>query len=1439
MPTFKILDQLNTPLLDVPVSKTSGLGKYLPESVVTLMAVRPAAASLGKRLSVAPTTPVALEFAIGEEVRLGDAGDLLIDAGALAGVGVHQPDELLFPADDLRDAVAVPSGTTYVSVSLVPRIKAGLQGERGPLAFGFSAGAAIGLRYFQPFDVAGTDPTLAQALTDALQHAVVPADLDDLAALPTGAIASVQGEAELELSGSLELASVTNPLATPGLPIVGSAGVTAGASVSVGADWRASGAFEIRVSKLDRDRVRLAYFKRAGAEVTIEAKASVGISAHIGESDAIKKLFAAISSDPEADLVQLVNAGLADPQIEALQQAVARSVDRSVRIGTEMQFASVRRGEALFAYDINLSGLTDGERAAVRSALEGRLTDINRVANEDGGPIRAVQTGILRLRDRRVTWRINLFGVVNVFSLSELLRKGTLSYDAVTGTLNAADEISSQKILVRTRPFEADGEKIRKLVFESMIVTAAYTASRVTAGVALECSASYFEGRQKTTSTDVRAHYNAIIGLDLADAAERDQRMAGEHEFGPSTFMVDCAFDQGASDALFIGPEGAFSRDYYERIGRDALLALIPPDDVERAYRRAVVEQDVSWRALKEAGPAAARFELERTLGAVRAEHIISDYLVIRWWSDAMADAGKALIGMRQFLAGRSAQSLAGDAEFNKRRSRLEKELADVVKESRAQFGDPWGILALDGAANHVAEVHATLVSPKLTATYSERVPTGARVGPVRRAAAAAPGLERGVVARETKRPFTADERELLRRHAINLRLGALSTGGEFQTDEADVRRIFTELVPAEIEARKASGQKARILFYAHGGLIDERSGLEPVLARLKFWRQNSVYPVSFVWETGLKETISDILKGLVGTREVAARGIGEELADAFLEVAARQGGKPVWGQMKRSAEVSVLDGGGALFVAQQMRDLWNAHHQDIEIHAAGHSAGSIFHAHFLPALVGQKVAAGTPRMTVRTFHLLAPACTTALFNAKLKDLIGQGKVIAALTMYTMSKSLELDDQAGPYKKSLLYLVSRSFETEQPTPVLGLEESVRQDLKLIRFFGLAGSEKRADLLFSKTAPNAPARSRTSSTSHGGFDDDADTMNSLMRRALDVTDATPIVDFFQEFVDEVPRETSTVGKVVAGAIERTTVAAVPAVPSPAAAVPAGSTVVPVGGARRALCVGIDKYGPPYDLAGCVNDALNWAKALRGLDFDVTMLQDQSASRAAILTALESLVRTAGPGDVIVFQYAGHGTQVDDLDSEEGDALDEAFCPADFASGRLLIDDDVKRVVASLDPGVNFTCFIDCCHSGTITRALAPGARPGTVPAGSRARYIPYSKDLSNLHREFRQSAEGARERRAAARTVTVVKEVCFSACQPHEVAYETAGAGQFTTRAMTVLAAGGGLTNIAFMEQVVAAFGPNPAQHPYLDCAEDARMRALLRPLTVAAGAPQV
>lgn len=56
-----------------------------------------------------------------------------------------------------------------------------------------------------------------------------------------------------------------------------------------------------------------------------------------------------------------------------------------------------------------------------------------------------------------------------------------------------------------------------------------------------------------------------------------------------------------------------------------------------------------------------------------------------------------------------------------------------------------------------------------------------------------------------------------------------------------------------------------------------------------------------------------------------------------------------------------------------------------------------------------------------------------------------------------------------------------------------------------------------------------------------------------------------------------------------------------------------------------------------------------------------------------------------GDVLVFQFAGHGTQLPDLEGDENDDKDEAMVPYDYASGAYLIDDDICELFRGFPRG----------------------------------------------------------------------------------------------------------------------------------------------------------
>ena len=703
-------------------------------------------------------------------------------------------------------------------------------------------------------------------------------------------------------------------------------------------------------------------------------------------------------------------------------------------------------------------------------------------------------------------------------------------------------------------------------------------------------------------------------------------------------------------------------------------------------------------------------------------------------------------------------------------------------------------------------------------------------------------------------------ELDALRPHIVNLEAGFFSREGDAKTLPSDVDRIFEEDLPRAFEEARARDEPLRLLFYAHGGLVSEAKGLEIARKHVAWWRANRVYPIHFIWETGLFASIGQVLRGGARGARALTRDLADYTTDPALETTARLfGGRHIWDAMKTSARNAShpggesVEAGGAHYVAQKLKAFCDRH-EGVELHAVGHSAGSIFHAHFLPAAL----ALGVPAF--KSLHFLAPAIRSDEFKSRLMGRVGPGQGVEHLSLFTMRRDLERDDHcAYVYRKSLLYLIHHALERERRAPILGLEESLRADPKLLALFRTRGV---AEVVWS-TTDLATGRSASQAREHGGFDDDPLTMNSVARRVLDRADADPLHQDYPRsrganlgsWADDA--DWLAPGWDGAAGGGQLAAAPPPAYGSPLACPPtptgpawtgsvgAGSNwngAPAVSGRRLALCVGIDEYrdSPLY---GCVADMRLWADTLVALGFAPPLtLANGQATRAAILAQLEGLITAARPGDVLVFQYAGHGTHLPDLDGDEQNGHDEALCPFDMDAGAFLIDDDIRALFDRLPEGVNLTCFLDCCHSGTGTR-FAVGAPVLASAAGERARFLPATAARAEAHRRFRQSAaaapggasRGAASWRAAMGTRSggreTMRNVAFAACLDTEVALESNGQGEFTLRATRVLREAGALTLREFQHRVTAAFGPAPRQHPQLDCPAGRETSLLLQPWT--------
>ena len=159
--------------------------------------------------------------------------------------------------------------------------------------------------------------------------------------------------------------------------------------------------------------------------------------------------------------------------------------------------------------------------------------------------------------------------------------------------------------------------------------------------------------------------------------------------------------------------------------------------------------------------------------------------------------------------------------------------------------------------------------------------------------------------------------------------------------------------------------------------------------------------------------------------------------------------------------------------------------------------------------------------------------------------------------------------------------------------------------------------------------------------------------------------------------------------------------------------------------RALLIGIDHYSHPTipTLHGCVNDTFQLSATLQEANIDhrdVRLIHNQHATRANLLKNIRWLLEDSRDGDHRILSFSGHGHRRPSYDPQTGEPLEmhEILCTHDYDPSLPetgLRDADFQDLYANLPRGVHLMIFLDCCHSGGITRSGGPAIRSFSGPA----------------------------------------------------------------------------------------------------------------------------
>jgi hypothetical protein len=322
--------------------------------------------------------------------------------------------------------------------------------------------------------------------------------------------------------------------------------------------------------------------------------------------------------------------------------------------------------------------------------------------------------------------------------------------------------------------------------------------------------------------------------------------------------------------------------------------------------------------------------------------------------------------------------------------------------------------------------------------------------------------------------------------HFLHVDDGDFHDRGRYWSDDEDVRITASAVA--------GGGQKYRhLLLYAHGGLNSPKASARRIAAMKQTFKANGIYPYHFMYDTGILEEIKDVVLRR-GSSSAERAGSFTNWTDQLLERATRIPGRALWREMKGGARLPFQpDRAGSQALATWLTEMARADSADLKVHICGHSTGAILLAHLLETL--EDLA---PTLRIHSCTLFAPAATLDLFHSHYypylvapTDAFG----IDRMQVFNLNDRLERDDHVfHAYRKSLLYLVSQAFEEDTPARLLGLYKDLQPELAGDKFAAVAD---RFDLHLADGSDNGI----TTSTSHGGFDNDANTMNSLLRAIL--------------------------------------------------------------------------------------------------------------------------------------------------------------------------------------------------------------------------------------------------------------------------------------------------------------------------------------------------
>jgi hypothetical protein len=659
---------------------------------------------------------------------------LTLGAGACGEISIMRPvDKTLFPSDTFSPDIEIAPDQCWVGVGLHVSVDANAQAS----VDGF--GAAVQdisncdlTTYTRIESSAGKFPILIDALKVALEGFYLAATVDAVRGQPTGTVFANEVRGTVTFTGSYQLPVSINALASADLPLNYKMTVQPEATLQLSGSIALSGEMIVRSHKIGQNLLQLGVYKKRDSTLTANFTAKAGVDVDEGTTD-----LASIFLSTAFPGVSSKDAGITGDAAQAINSALNDSVDRSLSVAMNICCSAESTDEAAVIYQIDLTASdTDATNTALKDALKGNWTGLSQLRNA-----KLSRNIVADSREYKHAISLNLLGFYNAAQVDSYVQSCTILCDPY-GQVVVTDKSDASRFSVAATPYAADPDKLRRALAQDFLVTAAYSAVAANVPITIQAAAgsdsevqpvltmqqSYLFYKDSAARQDMQNQILLGVALKLIDEGQKTQYwegiLAASRAFPHACVSASAKYNSDGVLALFFADPGQRiprSRPEIERAGRNAMIALLDPEDPAGPERLAALQNDAMWNAMDVNGNVAAfqtipaLSQLSVTaLGAVGV-----DWTAISWWADAMSKTALNLKDLLTFLESIPGEDFSHNPEFVAKTNAFQNVLGGFVENTHADFVNGWGMAVVFALAGSGSQREMDITWANFTKLYT------------------------------------------------------------------------------------------------------------------------------------------------------------------------------------------------------------------------------------------------------------------------------------------------------------------------------------------------------------------------------------------------------------------------------------------------------------------------------------------------------------------------------------------------------------------------------------------------------------------------------------------------------------------------------------------------------------------------------------------------